>query len=102
MIKACTGSQERQHLWQTEAILEIKKPQCASGFTTIPLTFPSSLIIVSNKSAFEFGPSGEPKMISSSFFGVLIPGQSFWKDAKIVNRRFSVMSPRKLFRISWV
>ena len=34
-------------------------------------------------------------MISSSFFGVLIPGQSFWKDAKIVDCRFSVMSPRK-------
>ena len=31
-------------------------------------------------------------MISSSFFGVLSPGQSFWKDAKIVDRRFSVMS----------
>ena len=36
-------------------------------------------------------------MISSSFFGVLIPGQSFWKDAKIVDRRISVMSPGKKF-----
>ena len=34
-------------------------------------------------------------MISSSFFGVLIPGQSFWKDAKIVNRRFSGMDVPK-------
>ena len=34
-------------------------------------------------------------MISSSFFGVLILGQTFWKDAEIVDRRFSVMSPRK-------
>ena len=34
-------------------------------------------------------------MISSSLFGVLIPGQSFWKDANIVERRFSVMSPGK-------
>ena len=34
-------------------------------------------------------------MISSSFFGVLTPGQSFWNDAKIVDRRFPVMSPGK-------
>ena len=66
------------------------------------LTFFSSLIFFSNKSACDFGPSGEPRMISSYFFGVLIPGQSFWKDAKIVDRRFSVMSPEKRFHISLV
>ena len=48
-------------------------------------------------SACDFGPSGEPRMISSSFFSALIPGQSFWKDAKTVDRRFSVMSPGKNF-----
>ena len=48
-------------------------------------------------SACDFGPSGEPRKISSSSVGVLIPGQSFWKDAKIVDRHFSVMSPGKNF-----
>ena len=51
-------------------------------------------------SACDFGPSGEPRMISSSFFGVLIPGQSFWKDAKIVDWRFPVMSQGKKFALS--
>ena len=46
-------------------------------------------------SACDFGPSGQPRMISSSFYGVLILGQSFWKDAKIVDRRLSVMLPVK-------
>ena len=60
-----------------------------SGSTTILAIF------FSNKSACDFGPSGEPRMISSSVFGVLILGQSFWKDAKIVDRLFSKMSPGK-------
>ena len=73
----------------------ITKPQSASSFSTIPLTFSSSLIFFSNESACDFGPSGEPRLISSSFFGVLIPYQSLWKDAENVDRRFSVMSPGK-------
>ena len=50
-----------------------------------------------NKSAYEFCPGSEPRMITSSFFGVLIPEQSFWKDAKNVDHRFSVISPKKNF-----
>ena len=94
-MTSCTGSQEVQQLWQTDAFFNIKKPSYASSFSTIPLTISSSLIIFFNNSACDFVPSGEPRKITSSFFGVLIPGQSFWKDAKIVDRRFSVMSPRK-------
>ena len=40
-------------------------------------------------------PSGEPRILSSSFVGILIPGQIFWKDAKIVDRRFSRMLPMR-------
>ena len=98
MNKTCTDSQEiQQQLWQTEAIFQHKKPWCASSFSTIALTFSSSLIFFSNKSACDFGPSGQSRMLSSSSFGVLIPGQSFWNDAKIVDRRFSVMLPGKKF-----
>ena len=97
MNKTCTGSQEVQQLWQTEAILQHKKNHRAllSSFSRISLTFSSSLIFLSNKNACDFGPSSEPRMMSSSFFGVLIVGQSFRRDAKIVDHRFSVMSPKK-------
>ena len=36
-------------------------------------------------------------MISSSFFGVLIPEQGLWKGAEVVDRRFPVLSPGKKF-----
>ena len=53
------------------------KPYCTSNFYFIPLFHSRSIIFFSNqKSACDFGPSGEARMISSSFFGVLIPGQS--------------------------
>ena len=66
-IRTCTGSQEVQKLWWTEAIFHHK------NF--------SSLIFFSNKSACDFGLSGEPRIISSSLFGVLISWQSFQEDA---------------------
>ena len=71
MFKIRTGPQKEQQLWHTESIFNIK-------------------------SACEVGPSGEPRRISSSFLGVLFPGQSFWKNTKVVDRRFSVLSPKKL------
>ena len=45
-----------------------------SCFSTIPLAYSSLLIFFSKRSACNFGPSGEPRMISSYFFGVLITG----------------------------
>ena len=57
----------------------------------------SSMISFSDKCACDLEPSGEPGLKISSFVAVLIPGQIFWKDAKIVDRRFPVMSPRKEF-----
>ena len=75
----------------------MKKPICASSFSTTPLTFSSSLIFFGNKSARDFGPSGEPRMISSSYFGVLIPEESFRKDAKIVDCRFSGFGQKDRF-----
>ena len=95
MIKTRTGSQEVHQFWQTEAIFQNKKIH-----KLFPLTFAFSLNFISNKSACDFGPSSEPRKINSSFFGVLITGQSFWNDAKIVDRRFSMMSSRKN-RKSW-
>ena len=100
MIKTCTGYQEVQQLWQTEAIFQHKKTIVRIYFFNNPIIVSSSLIFFSNKSACDFRPSGELRMISSSFFGVLIPAQSFRKDAEIVDRRFSVMSPRKTILIS--
>ena len=60
---------------------------------TISSVFSGIIIFFSNKYACDFGP----RMISSSFFGVLF--QIVWKDAKIVDCRFSVMSPRKHFEL---
>ena len=94
MIKTCTGSQEVQQLWQTEAVFQ-QKTIVPLRFSTIRITSSSSSIFFPEKSACDFGPSGEPRLISSSFCGVLILGQSFRKDAKIVDRRFSVISSKK-------
>ena len=44
--------------------------------------------------ACNFGPSWEQRQTNSSFFDFLFPAQSFWKDAKIADRRFEVMSPK--------
>ena len=44
---------------------------------------------------------GEPRVLSTTFDGVLIEGQIFWKGTNFVDRRFSVMSPEIEF-ISWV
>ena len=47
-------------------------------------------------SACGFQLSGEPRMINSSYFGAVTPVQIFWKNAKIVNGGFSVMSHRRI------
>ena len=98
MIKRCTGSQDVQQPWQTEAIFQHNRTQYAC-FSTIPLTFSSSIIVSRRIFLCTFGPSGDSRMIISCFFSALIPKflerQSFEKVAKFVDYRFSAMSPRK-------
>ena len=102
MIKTCTGSQEVQQLWQTEAIFQHEKTIVRIKFFNNSINFFQFINFLPNESACDFRPSGEPRMINSSFLGVLIPVKSFWNVANVVDHRVSVMSPGKEFRISWV
>ena len=90
MIKTCPNCQEVQQFWQTEAIFQTKETMMSLHFYNLFNNF-SSYKVFSNTSAYDFGPSGVPRMIISSFVAVL----SFREIADSVDSRFSVMSPRK-------
>ena len=57
MNKTCTGSQGVD-FGRLKQVFNIKKIIMPILFSTVPLTFYSSIIIFSNKSACDFGPSG--------------------------------------------
>ena len=61
-----------------------EKPYCESSFLTIPITFSSSINLISKKSAGDFGPSDKPRMISSFYLSVLIKGHILWKDFEML------------------
>ena len=75
-----TGSQEQ--LWETEAIFKNEKITMDIQYFNNSI-FCCSLIFFSNKSACDFGPSGESRMNSSSFVGILIPCRFFGKLLKL-------------------
>ena len=67
-----------------------------------PTSFSQPNILFSNESACDFGPSGEPIMISSSFVGVLILGNIFKGMVKLSDLKH-FLSPKNLYhhRFIW-
>ena len=67
MIKTCTGSQEVQKLWQTEAIFQHKNTIMSNQLFNDSFIFFQFINFIFQQICLRFFPSGEPRIVKSSF-----------------------------------
>ena len=95
MIKICTVLKKCNNFGKLKQFFNIKEPLCASSFPTIPSTLSTSYLFISISLPAILGRALTQEKYVSFVVSDLIPGQIFWKTAKVFDRQLSVISARK-------